>query len=1701
MYSQGNYPSQFRHGPPPPPPPSYQQGPPAPPPHYQQGPPPPPSFQQGLPPPPPPPIIHQGPPVPPHPVIHHGPPPIQQGPPAPPHAVQSSHPYIQPPVMVNMGHSYVHQPPPAHGIAPQAPPYPSSMNTLNAHQVAQPIPPPPGPPLSRPSPPPPRLLPPPPPTVGQMLYRTPPPPPPPGIMQGIHHAVPLPPPPPSGFIPITPSPYASFLHAPVSDAHPPSLPPPPPPPPPPPSSPPPLPPSPPSPSPSPSILHSDHSLEISHRSEPDFGSDRQPNSAHLISGSIENMVGGTQLKNDVPIPSGCTHGESSSEMDSVVPDDVSSRALTLEDLPSPPPKPVEEEIVRNIEILSQFIAKVGPHFENMARTKEARNPKFAFLFSGEPGSAAAIGYEYFQWMKKKCQLEFKSYNESEQIDQAPRLSERESSLQSLSSPDEGVSVSPAASDMEMDDDVDQPEKSQGVGLSNEDLDGQLHAPQSSTKPYVPEEHDHPMFARPNSGDLGRIRSSHEVTECALDSNMQESATHLVEASNPIKVSVAAVGSNNGEFPRVFIKDGSPFRLIQDYASDDSSDDDKGPCIEDVSPVSISPSVRVGGSGLRENKKIDSDMTFRSKNVSTAEMGSSMALEISEIVQYSDASPASPKVAMPVSMVPDLDAVTKTDELGIQNDEDQTVNYQTGIESIHHNDAFQGDAKMASAVLNVDEFGRLVREGASDSDSDGMPYSERGGRGRSPHESRQRRRSRSPRRRRDKRSRSRSWSPKKQRSRSKSPPPSFRRMGEVGNDKRRDNRGQPQECFNFHRGRCYRGSACRFLHSGPSMDDATRRYKIKEDQYQESPQDLRNSSVDTNEAKNIETDMVIDEHDLLQEEGKSVRDLPVGSAEAPKDDDLDQKIESASVGDDVQRTVSAEIGQLPGSQEVVGEEIGQSQGSEEVVAKGPEPQERQKVQVEPSVQPLEEDDSQRPVGPEIFHTEPEVTQTQPLDGDTSLAQANSDNLVVQSSHSNVSESLSTPELPNVIPPASHGEGSSISLHLPVQTYPSTTSPDQVPRTLQYPGQGNIIPPYPNQNPMSHPYSSQVPANHPFPPESFRPQPLPPKEFHPPSFPAGDFQFPPSQLPPPPQLHPPPPFHQDNINAHVSQPPRDYHLQPPAGNFQSQPYPVERFPSYPPPFVDYHSQHAPPKPSWVDLPPPPPYVTESTPRPYPQPLMRPYPPEEPSHSRFSQTLLPMEPRQPPLHMEEFRLKPLTMENPRDQPFGGPSFMREEHSRPSAVAEGHRFLHDPRPDYHFRPSSVTDDVRNFQPLQNPRFTTGQGFTSSNAFAPENMHSQPMAYSREPPSMQMQPFPGDRLSLRSSSREEFGPSARDFPYSQQRQSSYGLNLDRFSSNLGTSSNIESMGAKIPSSSHYNPFASTFEQTPPSSKFGPSVFRRELDSNYNSKYDSPFNLSHVSVGGQGSGGLGARHTASPPDSGKLGGQFLPRSVGTLPIAPREPSVEQHTVRESASGDQYDPLYDSIEPSPNLFRKSDHVAEREFTAETPDKSIPTQDMNDQDVTVRRNNSAIALPEYDEFDGAAIDELGGLENGSPGPEEERNLSPGNPIEPDNTAVGEVEIDQVQTSGKGKKSKDSRSMKLFKIALAEFVKEVLKPSWRQGNMSKEAFKTIVKKTVDKVSGAMQSHQIPKSQAKINQYVESSQRKLTKLVMGYVDKYVKV
>ncbi|XP_073140773.1 protein FRIGIDA-ESSENTIAL 1-like isoform X2 [Henckelia pumila] len=85
-------------------------------------------------------------------------------------------------------------------------------------------------------------------------------------------------------------------------------------------------------------------------------------------------------------------------------------------------------------------------------------------------------------------------------------------------------------------------------------------------------------------------------------------------------------------------------------------------------------------------------------------------------------------------------------------------------------------------------------------------------------------------------------------------------------------------------------------------------------------------------------------------------------------------------------------------------------------------------------------------------------------------------------------------------------------------------------------------------------------------------------------------------------------------------------------------------------------------------------------------------------------------------------------------------------------------------------------------------------------------------------------------------------------------------------------------------------------------------------------------------------------------------------------------------------------------------------------------------------------------------------------------------------------------------ESKALKYFHAALVEYVKELVKPSWREGLMSKDAHKIIVKRAVEKVLSTVQPDQIPNTAESIKSYLSISQVKLSKLVEGYIEKYGK-
>ncbi|XVF25768.1 hypothetical protein REPUB_Repub13aG0242000 [Reevesia pubescens] len=99
----------------------------------------------------------------------------------------------------------------------------------------------------------------------------------------------------------------------------------------------------------------------------------------------------------------------------------------------------------------------------------------------------------------------------------------------------------------------------------------------------------------------------------------------------------------------------------------------------------------------------------------------------------------------------------------------------------------------------------------------------------------------------------------------------------------------------------------------------------------------------------------------------------------------------------------------------------------------------------------------------------------------------------------------------------------------------------------------------------------------------------------------------------------------------------------------------------------------------------------------------------------------------------------------------------------------------------------------------------------------------------------------------------------------------------------------------------------------------------------------------------------------------------------------------------------------------------------------------------------------------------------------------------------EID-VEHKADGDALKDSKAMRHFHAALVDLIKELLKPTWREGHLSKDAHNTIVKKAVDKVLGTIQPHQIPITSESIKQYLSLFQPKIERLVEGYIKKYGK-
>ncbi|PIN10876.1 hypothetical protein CDL12_16525 [Handroanthus impetiginosus] len=132
----------------------------------------------------------------------------------------------------------------------------------------------------------------------------------------------------------------------------------------------------------------------------------------------------------------------------------------------------------------------------------------------------------------------------------------------------------------------------------------------------------------------------------------------------------------------------------------------------------------------------------------------------------------------------------------------------------------------------------------------------------------------------------------------------------------------------------------------------------------------------------------------------------------------------------------------------------------------------------------------------------------------------------------------------------------------------------------------------------------------------------------------------------------------------------------------------------------------------------------------------------------------------------------------------------------------------------------------------------------------------------------------------------------------------------------------------------------------------------------------------------------------------------------------------------------------------------------------------------KQETVLANPEVDDCNKATSEESKGVQNNK-----QSEILDGN---------GKAE--------EGSANKDDKGMRIFKNSLIEFVKDILKPTWKEGRMSREVHKTIVKKVVDKVTSTIQPDHIPRTQEKVEQYLSFSKPKIAKLVQAYVGRCLK-
>jgi hypothetical protein len=253
------------------------------------------------------------------------------------------------------------------------------------------------------------------------------------------------------------------------------------------------------------------------------------------------------------------------------------------------------------------------------------------------------------------------------------------------------------------------------------------------------------------------------------------------------------------------------------------------------------------------------------------------------------------------------------------------------------------------------------------------------------------------------------------------------------------------------------------------------------------------------------------------------------------------------------------------------------------------------------------------------------------------------------------------------------------------------------------------------------------------------------------------------------------------------------------------------------------------------------------------------------------------------------------------------------------------------------------------------------------------------------------------------------------------------------------------------------------------------------------------------------------------------------PSVPFRPSFFMTTEIASSSGNQYDPLRDSIE-TPNTTERSfkfifsasgsstkNSLHQRAYGDDSTLAGAKVPDNNDDKIS-GHVKSHECIPEKNSDSHGKDSHTSVAETVGTSMVDGQNVTSAEEIKPSLSSLNakdvapSTKINDINQRARqqneagfehnitdGEVQKESKVMRYFRASLIDLVKELLKPAWHKGTLSRDAHNLIVKKAVDKVLSTLQPHQTVSIES-VSQYLSFSRPKISKLVEAYVEKYDK-